>query len=193
MQLSADEKKMVNQANELMNKSSNLRFNFNTAENGFFVQGRENLIQMHQQTISQSQNTLTQLRNEPEAFKKVFSLTKAALKDKNRKQILENIHNVYKLTSLTGLSQKQRGALYFISQTSENHLRYFQNPFSWHEYTGQRPESPPYPMKLSEFTAPSSGIGFGGGYIGGAGSGLGSGVGGGLNGGAYQGGQGVGF
>jgi hypothetical protein len=191
-ELSAEERKMVDKGNDLMMKSSNLQYNLNMAKNGYFMSNKKLTLDMQKQLIAQRQNNVILLKNEPEILKTVFTPTKAALKDKSRKQILENVHKVHKLLSLDGFSPKQRGALNFISTTSDHHLRYFQNPFSWHEFTGQQPEAPPYQMKLADFTYSRPGIGYGGGYMGGAASGLGSGSGAGSIGGSFQ-GQGMGF
>jgi hypothetical protein len=191
-ELSAEERKMVEKANDLMMKSSNLQYNFRMAQNGYFLSSKKMTLDSQKQLIAQRQDNVILLKNEPEILKTVFTPTKAALKDKSRKQILENVHKVHKLLSLDGFSPKQRGALNFISTTSDHHLRYFQNPFSWHEFTGQQPEAPPYQMKLADFTYSRPGIGYGGGYMGGAASGLGSGSGAGSIGGSFQ-GQGMGF
>jgi hypothetical protein len=32
----------------------------------------------------------------------------------------------------------------FISEHSDTHFRFHENPFSWHEYTGDKPEAPPF-------------------------------------------------
>lgn len=199
IQLTTEEQKLIAKGNELMSKSATLQYNFGSVSQGYFLNNKEGLLRMHEQTISQRNDVIIKLKNEPDMFKKVFAPTKAALKDKTRKQILENVHNIHKLMNVSGLSHEQRGALSFISSTSDHHLRYFQNPFSWHEYTGHQPETPPYPMKLSDFTKNSGGVfggfsggygyGSGGGYVGGAQGGAQAGAQGGMNGGSLNGGS----
>lgn len=167
LELTPEEKRLIERANELMNKSSNLQFKFSMASSSTFLISQESLIKFHKQTIQQKQNSISEFKTDPEALKKIFSPTKAAIKDKTRKQLLENVHNIHKFMMMDGLSPKQRGALSFIGRSSDQHLRYFQNPFSWHEYTGQRPEPPAAPLKLSDFTSGGdTGFGYGGGNIG---------------------------
>jgi len=83
------------------------------------------------------------------------------LSKKTRKEMLQNIHNMNSLLSAHALSDKQTKVVKWLNAVQANHLQHFQNPFSWHEYTGQV-EAPFYPARLSHFTNPSNGMMYGG-------------------------------
>lgn len=190
-QMSPEETKLLNEANTLMMKASGLQFELQRIQDGSFERDKKFGMQMTKQFIDQKQSSIATIKNNPDALKKVFAPTKSIIKDKTRKELLENVHNAYKLSALDGVTPKQRAALGFISSTSEQHLRYFKNPFSWHEYTGNRPENIPDAPKLSQYIKMHEGGGYGnigygsyGGYGGYGGGGFGTGFTGGSMGGA---------
>ena len=82
---------------------------------------------------------------------------KENLTKKTRKEMLQNIHNMNSLLSAHTLSDKQKKVVQWLNAVQTNHLQHFQNPFSWHEYTGQV-EAPAYPIRLSNFTNPGNGM-----------------------------------
>ncbi|MCM2351578.1 MAG: hypothetical protein NDI69_16260 [Bacteriovoracaceae bacterium] len=99
------------------------------------------------------------------------------LDKKSRAETLKNINNMHGLLSVQGLPEKQQKALRWLSQVQSNHLVAFQNPFSWHEFTG-RAEAPMFPVRLdggqnpmsfgSGYFTPIPGMGLGGGIMGGS-------------------------
>ncbi|WPU64865.1 hypothetical protein [Peredibacter starrii] len=96
---------------------------------------------------------------------KVWVPTAKNLSSKTRKETLANIHNAHAILSVEGLPAKQRQALSWMVQASSAHLGYFQNPFSWHEFTG-RTEDPQFPIRLKDYTSGQGYMGGGGGYVG---------------------------
>lgn len=125
------------------------------------------------ENIIQSQNTafedLKQKFNSPEG--KVWVPTAENLSKKTRAETLKNMHNASRILSIPGVPAKQRQALTWLTQTGSFHLNAFQNPFSWHEFTGQT-EAPQYPMRLRNFES-GNGYGYGlsdaGSFVGGMG------------------------
>lgn len=102
---------------------------------------------------------------------KVWAPTAENLNKKTRAETLKNLHNAHGILSIVGTPAKQKQALTWLLKSGGQHLGEFQNPFSWHEYTGQT-EAPQEPMRLSNFQSGSesrSGGGFG--YMGGGGMG----------------------
>lgn len=79
----------------------------------------------------------------------VWSPTFENLNKKSRKETLDNIHQLNAMMSLPGLPDKQRKAMQWLSQVSTNHLVHFQNPFSWHEFTGKA-EKPMFSIGLED-------------------------------------------
>ncbi len=112
--------------------------------------------------------------------KLVWSPTFENLNRKSRKETLDNIHQMNALMTLPGLPEKQRKAMQWLSQVSTNHLVHFQNPFSWHEFTGKA-EQPMFSIGLNQvmegtfmpyspgYSTPLPGM-IGGGYGGGFGT-----------------------
>lgn len=91
----------------------------------------------------------------------VWIPNKENLSKKTRKEMLQNIHNMNSLLSADALSDKQKKVVKWLNAVQANHLQHFQNPFSWHEYTGQV-EAPFYPVRLTNFTNPGNGVMYGG-------------------------------
>jgi hypothetical protein len=100
--------------------------------------------------ISQRNLELAELRKDPQSLKKAWVPTQKNLAKKSRKETLENIHHLHKMMSLPGLSKRQIGTLSWVAIVSSEHLQQFQNPFSWHEYTG-RTEDPEEPSRLNTY------------------------------------------
>ena len=86
------------------------------------------------------------LQSVPLSELRPFVPTKAIVGQKTRKEILENSHRLHRLLQISSLTPQQREALDFIYEKTESRFRYFENPFSWHEYTGRRPEDPDAPV-----------------------------------------------
>lgn len=117
---------------------------------------------------------------------KVWVPTSENLKKYSRKELMENLHNMHKIMSIGGAAGDSKKAMGWASYATSGHLQMFQNPFSWHEYTGKKVEAPPYPMPLKDFkqesegmynvgfgyfSSSSSGMSYGGGIVGGSGGG----------------------
>jgi hypothetical protein len=138
-----------------------------------------NKISSLQMKVMENKKSYEDVKSNPSLLKSAWVPTEENLKNKSRKEILENIANMNKLAVLPGLTDKQRSTLFWLSSVSGQSLNYLSNPFSWHEYTGATVESPPMGVsKLSDFTnlfAPG-GI-LGGGYSGGGMGGYGMSVG----------------
>jgi hypothetical protein len=81
-------------------------------------------------------------------MKEIWIPNKHQLSKKTRAQTRQNVHKMSRLLSMRGLPAKGRKALDWLVKVQSQHLHHFQNPFSWHEFTGkvERPESPiPFP------------------------------------------------
>jgi hypothetical protein len=74
------------------------------------------------------------------------------LSQKSRKETMQNLHLLDKLLSTNAFTSKQGAALNWLRNTSSQHLQYFENPFSWHEYNPHVPvEAPQYSERLSDY------------------------------------------
>ena len=164
--LTPEDKKFMDKLSEVSTKSMHLIWN-NPAHGGL-----EQKIWIVDSEINNNRTSIEKIKSDPGFLKNIWAPTKANMANKTRKEVLENMHNMHGLLGSDVLSSKQSGALYFVTNVTDNHLRYFQNPFSWHEYTGN-PEAVPNVQKLSSYTQPQSGgmsggYGYGGGYAGGS-------------------------
>lgn len=83
--------------------------------------------------------------NKPE--KRIWVPNSENLSKKTRAETLVNINNIHEMLTLPGLPDDLRKALAWTARSSANHLAYFQNPFSWHDYTG-RTEVPAEAVRL---------------------------------------------
>lgn len=120
-------------------------------ENNFAaIAVKKQYIEGNQHRMTKRKLELDELRKNPESLKKVWIPTQKNLTKKSRKETLENIHNIHKMMSLPGLTDRQSGTLSWVANVSSEHLQQFQNPFSWHEYTG-RTEDPEEPSRLNPF------------------------------------------
>lgn len=175
--ITPEEQKLLNDINMLSSKFMNL--SWNNPSNGGLALKAETL----KSEITRNSMSIEKFKTDPDYLKKMWVPTKANLANKSRKEILENNHVMNGLLGSYALSPKQAGAVSFVTNTTENHLRYFQNPFSWHEFTG-KPEAPQFTPTLSHYIDPQAG-GMVGGMTGGMGRGY---VGGGMGGygGGYQ-------
>lgn len=101
---------------------------------------------------------------------KVWVPTAENLKKYSRADLLKNLHRMNTVLSLVNVG-KARDAMNWLNSVTSNHLQSFDNPFSWHEYTGRSVEQPSKPQTLSDYqngtTGQTSLIGnpFGGGYM----------------------------
>ena len=155
---------------------------------GMLLAKKQSLV-FNEQNLEHQRQMFNQIKekfSKPE--NKVWVPTAKNLSEKSRKDLLLNLHNASGMLSIPGLPDKQRQALSWMVQAGSVHLNYFQNPFSWHEFTG-RTEEPQFPMRLKDFAG-----GVGAGYAGystfgpnpyGAGAGMGGGIAGGMMGGGY--------
>jgi hypothetical protein len=177
-----EEMKILNEVNQLFNEQNekmwtdprNLKMQ---AENKDYEIARNN------NTINKVQST--------DFIKNVWVPTKANLEKKSRKEILDNMHAISELAELQALTPKQKAAVSFVSNTTNSHLRYMNNPFSWHEFTGET-ERPEFRSSLAEYIksyeVPSGGSVSGSGYGGDWGGNPYGAGGGGMYGGGYIGG-----
>lgn len=82
--------------------------------------------------------------------KKIWIPTSDNLKQKSRKETQENLNFTHGLLSTPGLPLKQKQALSWMLAVTTRHLGQFQNPFSWHEYTGEV-ETIETPSRLNDY------------------------------------------
>jgi hypothetical protein len=154
-----------------------------------FVEMKKSSISHMDASINYQKQQMTQIPANIEKLKKIWIPTQANMENKTRKEVMENLHAINGLMSAGSLPQKKYMALSYVNSVASSHLQYLQNPFSWHEYTGN-PEKPPYVQTLSGFMSSGSGMysssGYGmsgmggmggGGYVGGAQSGSNGGAG----------------
>jgi hypothetical protein len=154
--ISPEEQKLLTDMNILSNKLMNLSGN-NPSNGGLAFKVESLKYEMTRNSMSNEK-----IKNDPDFLKKMWVPTKANMANKSRKEILKNIHHMNGLlVGANALSPKQAGAVAFVTNTTENHLRYFQNPFSWHEFTGKA-EVPQYALNLKHYIDPQAG-----GYVGG--------------------------
>lgn len=128
-------------------------------------------ISNYQYLIDQNKNHSEKIKKDPSVIKNIWIPNATNLKNKSRKEILQNIHNIHGLLSIPGLPSKQEKALSWLSDVSSRHLeRFTNNPFSWHELRN-KVEAPFYivPLRLDLNSRASNGsdaspLPFGGGY-----------------------------
>lgn len=140
--LNPDELILFNNYQQNIRKRKNLEYNLVDIEDGNYSTSLREDIQYQNSRVEDFEAKLSSLKNDPSAFKKTFAPTKAVIGNKSRKEILENVHTSYKFLDLPGLSPREKAALSFIGRISDTHFRFYENPFSWHEYTGDKPEPP---------------------------------------------------
>ena len=156
-----------------------------------FVASKRSRASYVESNITAQTLQLAQVKEKAEKIKKLWMPTQENMKVKTRKEVMENIHAMNGVLMDGSLPSKVQGALSFVNAVSSRHLQYFENPFSWHEYTGVS-EKPQQMMKLENFMnnqgggmSPYSPYYGGGGMVGGSHSGaqsgsMGGGTGGGL-------------
>lgn len=137
---------------------------------------RDNLTMAEQELSDQLSTMQTVKASLASKQSPVWVPTFEQLNKKSRAETLKNIHNTYGLLAVQGLPEKHRKTLQWLSQVQSNHLVAFQNPFSWHEFTG-RAEAPMFTVRLdggqnpmsfgSGYFTPIPGVGLGGGIMGG--------------------------
>lgn len=158
-----------------------------------FIESKKSRISYIDSTITAQSLQLAQVKEKTEKIKKLWMPTKENMNVKTRKEVMDNIHALNGVLMDGSLPPKVQGALSFVNAVSTNHLQYFRNPFSWHEFTGTT-GAPEHVMKLSSFLSSNammspasygSGYGYGGmsggsygGMVGGSQSGAGGGTGG---------------
>ena len=131
------------------------------------ITGLEQVRDWGKQSQDALRATVVSIKSNPQDFKQAWVPTEANLAGKSRKEILDNLHNMNKIMTIPGLTPKLRGALTWVSSVASQHLNSFQNPFSWHEYTGTV-EKPQYQLpSLDQMSTAVSGGMYGGGMYGG--------------------------
>ncbi|WP_408097839.1 hypothetical protein ACJVC5_02685 [Peredibacter sp. HCB2-198] len=147
---------LVPLAQELMNAAmaySGAKYNFESvkANPAGMVMVKKQMLIIAEQSINQQTMAFKDLKekfSKPE--NKVWIPTAKNMNEKSRKDLLLNLHNASGLLSVPGVPDKQRQALTWMISATSAHLGYFQNPFSWHEFTG-RTEEPQFPIRLKDF------------------------------------------
>lgn len=170
-----EERKLLKDVFELTNKTTTSfndinMLNYNQKEFQSIIKQRMASLDI---TIQRHQLQKTEIEKDPNYFKTVWSPTAENMNKKSRKEVMDNVHKIHSLMMTGGLTPKQTAAMSYIASTSEKHLRYFQNPFSWHEYTGN-PEQIPDSQSFANYSSSVIGHGmdgFFGSYAGGYGSG----------------------
>lgn len=116
-----------------------------------YAQSKKSTISYLNETMSVKKKNIASLQDKAEMIKKIWVPTQENINKKTRKEVMENLHAINGVLSMGAVSSKHSGALSFVNSVSSQHLQYFKNPFSWHEYTGE-PEAIPNSLKLSHFT-----------------------------------------
>jgi hypothetical protein len=124
----------------LNNKATNQQLL--TMSPAWYMANLNNNIKNLQQSIISKKKNQDDIKSKPELLKKVWVPTIANLKNKTRKDILDNLTNMSKMMVLPGLNNKQRATLFWLSSVTSQNLNFLSNPFSWHEYTGGTVEAP---------------------------------------------------
>jgi len=152
---------------KLMEAISNHRYLSQSAK--YIKENIETVINEKKESVKFAEESLVKQRLSHQSIKDslakdgipVWIPSKENLSKKTRKEMLQNIHNMNSLLSADALSDKQKKVVKWLNTVQANHLQYFQNPFSWHEYTGQV-EAPFYSVRLTNFTNPGNGMMYGG-------------------------------
>jgi hypothetical protein len=82
-------------------------------------------------------------------FREIWVPTADQLESHSRAETLQNVHRLSGILTNPDVPPRQRKALEWVGTVVEQHLQHFQNPFSWHEFTG-RVERPATPVTLRE-------------------------------------------
>lgn len=78
-----------------------------------------------------------------EEMKKIWIPTSENLAKKTRKEMLQNSHALSGLLSSRSFLAQTANSLSRTASLIDSHLIHYNNPFSWHEYTGGTIEAPP--------------------------------------------------
>lgn len=153
---------------------------------------RANIV-MQEKMMEAQKNAVTTLKESFKSGNKPWVPTAQNLASKTRKEMLKNLHDITSVMMVPGLTNQQRAALGWITSSTSTHLQYFQNPFSWHEYTGTT-EAPQFTYRLKDMLKMAEQAASYGGYSGYPGTGyvsgnngysMGTGMAGGMMGGGY--------
>lgn len=144
---------------KLMHATSHYRYESMNAKH--VKENIQMVIQEMKQSLEFSEKSLDQMRLSHKSIKEsmakngvpVWVPTKENLTKKTRKELLQNLHDMNALLSADALTDKQAKTVRWLNTVQANHLQYFQNPFSWHEYTGHT-EGPQNSFPLSSFMNP---------------------------------------
>lgn len=154
-----------------------------------YVSMKRNVLAGMDGNISNQKLQMSQIPANIEKLKKIWIPTKEQMEKRTRKEVMDNLHAINGLMSSGSLPKKKYMALSFVNSVSSSHLQYLQNPFSWHEYTGET-EKPPYVQTLANFMDQGNYSGYG---MGGMNANPYNGQGGMMGGGGYLGGTGGGY
>lgn len=106
-------------------------------------------LEYRQNIFAQEKIRIKKYELDPSQIDKIWIPNKKNLETKSRKELLLNLHKINEVMSLSSVPVKTKGALSWIDSVSQRHLELFENPFEWHEYTGNT-QAPSYPQKLSD-------------------------------------------
>ena len=115
-------------------------------------------LESQKTSLKQVQASHEQLKSTPQILKDIWIPNSSNMTSKTRKELLQNAHQINKVLTIPGLSKKQRTYLTWTNTVITQHLQSFQNPFSWHEFTGKS-EAPQFPWSLSLIEQQSTYIG----------------------------------
>lgn len=130
---------------------------------------KEQMLESSKQTM---ENLVASIAGLKDPSKKIWVPTAGNLKKHSRKELLDNLHRMHNILANMGPG-KGRKEITWVATVVTNHLQAFDNPFSWHEYTGRSVENPPKPVKLKDmpeatygsfFSQPNGGVSSFGGY-----------------------------
>lgn len=140
-----DLRKIYNRARKLEhclveNKSS---INLNAVFNLLFFNGiKDSFSDFYKDDLKKAEAILKD--QSPLALKEVWVPTTENLKNKTRKQILDNIYKTYKLAATAGIPAKAATTLAWLGKIANQHFVSFQNPFSWHDHADKVEVPPDY-------------------------------------------------
>ena len=128
---------------------------------------RQEALKQKEMMLSSSRQNIDMVVSSLASFKdpskRIWVPTAENLKKYSRKELMDNLHRMNSILANMGPA-KGRKELTWVTMVSSNNLQSFENPFSWHEYTGRSVENPQRPVRLKDvsdvyFNQPFGGFG----------------------------------
>lgn len=127
-------RKIYNKSRKLEHclQESNSVISLNSVFNLLFFNGvKESFAQFYKDDLKKIEKVLKD--SKVIKLKDIWVPTAENLKNKSRKQILDNIYKIHGLSTTPGLPPAAAYALNWLGRVGNQHFVYFQNPFSWHD------------------------------------------------------------